>query len=576
MMWWVKDPDRLKREVAGIDALCEQEPWLSAAMPRLLKGLKFAFDFDVTVNGETFPFTLEYPAFFPETPPLVIPRDGRRLSDHQYGAGGELCLEFRSDNWDPSVSGTMMIASTHRLLAGERAADDGQAIVPSAHHASLGQQLRGWHCRFLLTRAFFAYADTLAVGGYCDGTVIEIAAPKKTWTAYVAGLGPADAPHWRETGIPDRGGKGEPAILLRVASLADIPATPDQTALDELTARARGMDALPSADDNSVFRFTVIADGYSARMFYSFPSDGGREVISYRTVDLTGDVGGRLLESYGVLAQKKVGIVGCGSLGSKIATSLARSGVAAFVLVDDDILKPGNLVRHELDAGSLGAHKVEGLEARLKAVAAGVTVSARRVALGGQESSGSAASVLDELAACDLLIDATGDPQAFNYVAAVARNAVRPMVWAEVYAGGIGGFVARLRPEVEPPPHAARRQYLAWCREQRVPWHGHDHDYGARGTDEHPLIADDADVAVIAAHASRMAVDLLARPNATAFPHSAYVIGLSKEWIFGEPFDTRPVDFVADGEWRGQVLPERTVEALDFMSSLFEHGEHAD
>jgi sulfur-carrier protein adenylyltransferase/sulfurtransferase len=149
------------------------------------------------------------------------------------------------------------------------------------------------------------------------------------------------------------------------------------------------------------------------------------------------------------------------------------------------------------------------------------------------------------------------------------------MVWAEVYAGGIGGFIARLRPEVEPPPHAARRQYLAWCREQRVPWDGHDHDYGTRGRDEHLLIADDADVAVIAAHASRMAVDLLARPNATAFPHSAYVIGLSKDWIFGEPFDTRPVDFVADGEWR-QVLPERAVEALDFMSSLFEHGEHAD
>jgi sulfur-carrier protein adenylyltransferase/sulfurtransferase len=77
------------------------------------------------------------------------------------------------------------------------------------------------------------------------------------------------------------------------------------------------MDALPSADNNSVFRFTVIADAYSARMFYSFPNDGGREVISYRTVDLTNDVGGRLPESYGVLAQKKIGIVGCGSLGSK-------------------------------------------------------------------------------------------------------------------------------------------------------------------------------------------------------------------------------------------------------------------
>jgi hypothetical protein len=246
------------------------------------------------------------------------------------------------------------------------------------------------------------------------------------------------------------------------------------------------------------------------------------------------------------------------------------------MLVDDDIMKPGNLTRHELDANSLGFHKADALEAHLKAITAGIKVTVRRVALGGQESSGGTASVLDGLAACDLLIEATADPQAFNFVAAVARNALRPMVWAEVYAGGIGGFVARLRPEVEPPPHTARRQYLAWCREQGVPWRGHDQDYAARTTGEHSLVADDSDVPVIAAHASRMVIELLVRPEATAFPHPAYVIGLSKEWIFGEPFDTRPIDFVAEGKWGGQVSPERTVEAVDFMSSLFEQGEHAD
>lgn len=175
MMWWVKDPGRLKREVAGIDALREREPWLPMATPRLLKGLMFAFDFDVTLNAETIPFTLQYPAFFPETPPLVVPRHGQRLSDHQYGNGGELCLEFRSDNWDPSVTGVMMIESTHRLLSGERPAHDERAIMPSAHYTSPGQQLRGWHCRFLLTHAFLAYAQALPVGGYRGGTVIEVA-----------------------------------------------------------------------------------------------------------------------------------------------------------------------------------------------------------------------------------------------------------------------------------------------------------------------------------------------------------------------------------------------------------------
>jgi sulfur-carrier protein adenylyltransferase/sulfurtransferase len=320
----------------------------------------------------------------------------------------------------------------------------------------------------------------------------------------------------------------------------------------------------------------VIADARSAALFYSYPKDGGSYVIPYRSVYLVDDTGDRLPESYSVLALKKVGIVGCGALGSKIAASLARSGVCAFVLVDDDILKPGNLVRHELDVGGLGAHKADALEARLRAITAGIEVSVRRVLLGGQESSGSTASVLDELATCDLLIDATADPQAFNFVASVARNALRPMIWAEVYAGGLGGFVSRLRPGYEPPPHSARRQYWAWCRAQGAPWHGDDHDYGASGVAAETLIAGDSDVSVIAAHAARMAIDLLVRPENTIFPHSAYVIGLAAQWIFSEPFDTHPIDFVPDGEWTSQFSTERTQEAIAFMSSLLEAGKDED
>jgi sulfur-carrier protein adenylyltransferase/sulfurtransferase len=575
-MWWVKDPDRLKQEVAAVDALREQEAWLTAAAPHLFKGLKFAFEFDVTVNGETYPFGLRYPAFFPETPPEVVPRDGRRVSGHQYGDGGELCLEYRADNWDPSVTGAMMMASTYRLIAGERPAADERAVVPSAHRTTLGQRLRGSYCRFLLTPALLNYAAGLPAGSYRDGRVIETTAPNKIWTAYVAALGSAETPEWRESGIPVLAEKGEPCLLIRVDSLDHVPDLPDQDALDRLIADMRAPGTPAAANDSVLGQFVVIADAISARMVYSFPNpDGGRKVMPYLTVNFADDVGGRLPENYAVLAQKKVGIVGCGSLGSKIAASLARSGVSEFVLIDDDIMKPGNLLRHELDGGSLGLHKADGLETRLKALGIGVKVEARRVALGGQESSGSTASVLDQLAGCDLVIDATADPQAFNFVASVARNALLPVVWAEVYAGGIGGFVARLRPETEPPPHAARRQYAAWCRAQGVPWQGEDRDYGGRDAEDRPLVADDGDVGVIAGHASRMAIDVLVRPDASAFPHPAYVIGLSAEWVFSAPFDTRPVDFVAEGPW-ATATPARTDEAIEFMTSLFEQVDDED
>ena len=53
----------------------------------------------------------------------------------------------------------------------------------------------------------------------------------------------------------------------------------------------------------------------------------------------------RLDKEHEALAGRKVALVGCGSLGSKVAVMLARSGVGKFLLVDDDLFFPDNLVR---------------------------------------------------------------------------------------------------------------------------------------------------------------------------------------------------------------------------------------
>ena len=41
-------------------------------------------------------------------------------------------------------------------------------------------------------------------------------------------------------------------------------------------------------------------------------------------------------------------------MGSKLAASLARSGVRRFVLVEEDVLLPENLVRNDLDWRDVG------------------------------------------------------------------------------------------------------------------------------------------------------------------------------------------------------------------------------
>jgi hypothetical protein len=564
-MWWTKDPVRLQSEAADIEALAALNPWFTSVAKRVTHDLQFAIDFELLIEGASLPFTLMYPALFPATPPSVWPRDGRHYSGHQYGTGGELCLEHRADNWDPSITGAMMIESAYRLLSGERAGPGEIAAgVASAHETSLGQRLRGTLGRFLLTQELRAFAAALPTGTRFEGVVQDITGPNKTCTAFVSALEAQDDRSFRQPGIPTRSSDDNRGVMVRVPDVASIP-PPDHAALNALA----GISEDDAANDNHRSRFTVLADDRTANAYFSFRTDVGWLVIPYATIDLTGDVGDRLPPEYAALNGKKVGLVGCGSLGAKIAISLARAGVRAFVLVDDDILKPGNLVRHELDGTSLGAHKVDGVDARLRAIAPDMDITVRRILLGGQESAASTSTALDQLASCDLLIDATADPQAFNFVASAARAALRPMVFAEVYAGGIGGMVARTRPNIEPHPYAARREYLAWCHAQGVPWEGFDADYNTikKGL---PVIADDADVGVIAAHAARMALDTLLRPTASSFPHPAYVIGLKVAWIFTEPFDTRPVDFSTNDQWALPVSEGDAASAMAYVISLLE------
>ena len=68
---------------------------------------------------------------------------------------------------------------------------------------------------------------------------------------------------------------------------------------------------------------------------------------------------------------------------------------------------------------------------------------------------------MSALRACDVIIDAAADAHCFNFCAAVAKESLKPLVWGEVFAGGIGGLVARVRSGHEPEPQAARNQINA-------------------------------------------------------------------------------------------------------------------
>lgn len=561
MIWWLEKPARARAERESVAELAERVTWLRGVRWHLSNSAALAVDFEIEHDGDSIPLTMTYAEFHPNAPPIVAPRDGSRLSSHQYGTGGNLCLEYRADNWETTITGAKLIESARRLIAGERNADGPE--LPSAHAVSLGQSIRGSYFRFLLTLPIEDHLKAIE-----PGNALEVVFAEKyhseTCTVTIADIASvSDARAW-PAGIRETAKRGH---VIRLPQTTAMPAAAQESLanllgnLGFMTLREQVLAAAGEMD------LVLVSDTEIAH-FYAY--DGSQKRYFGRSRILKVADASRLPEDYAVLLGKNVGIVGCGSLGSKVAAMLVRAGVRRFTLVDDDVMFAANLVRHELGAAATGVHKVDAVRSRLIEIAGTVDVTVRRVALGGQESADSTDSVMSALRGCDVIIDATADPHCFNFCAAVAKESLKPFVWGEVFAGGIGGLVARVRSGHEPDPQTARNQINAWCNGHGVPAPLADFSapYTAPAETGAPLVADDAEVAIVAGHLARLATDVLVRPEDSNFPVPAYAIGLRTAWIFSQPFETWPIELAGSAPWKVEQDPASVAESLSLLREL--------
>lgn len=550
MTWFLTDVARLKSEREAIERFGIEHDWFTPLDWRLDDRFRLVLDADIVAGERTWPVYLQYPQLFPHTPPSVYPRgDNTRWASHQYGPGGELCLEFGPDNWTPDLSGVQQIESTRRLLLGENPAPGLRGTVASRHFETLGQELRSATTRFVQTRASAELLNSVPVGELRSGSVVS-SIHKEGVIHVLHTLKQNDGTVWRNADVPKQ--LAEECVereiaVIRLESNATLPPT---SGLKEFKANCATLGLITEHS------YAIILRGNETNFYFCW--DQSNSVIKFPVIPAQREER-RLGDAHQELHAKKVGLVGCGSLGSKLATMLSRTGVSKWVLADDDLLLPDNLVRNELDWRDVGAHKVQALARRLEFVNPGVEVSSWKARIGGQTSSASADAILDVLGSCDLIIDATANPDILNVLAAVAAAKRKPVVWAEVFGGGLGGIIGRCRPRLEPELQYMRRAIESWFADQNARPASTQRSYEA-GDEAVPLIADDADVSVIASHAARLAIDLLSR-QASAFPHSVYAIGLAAGSVFSEPFDTKPIDVGLPTEVSKPILTKEETTA---------------
>lgn len=553
--WFLRDPDRVKLERVGIENLSSSTDWLTGSAWLLNDDL--CLDAIIQAHGYDYEVRVSFPSLYPDVPPTVRPRNLQsRVSGHQYGgADGPLCLEWGPDNWHRDVTAVQMLESAYRLFSIENPLGQNRAekpaIAPSRHRLTMGQELRVERFRWYASEAFQRFIigqSKSSVGGF----KFSLRSVGDNWIIILHEATPIIGETWKDATIPDTlpGAKvsdldtgvwfktdlnsskiGKPEKLKDLQSLLSPQDSAKYLAADgtsPIVGLQRSISGVLISDQSDNLHLFIILSGDEAIPCCRVRSE--QTLTNSRFPDAI------------QLSDKTVGIVGLGSAGSKIATSLARMGVQKFYLVDHDVLLPENLQRNALDWQSVAQHKVDAVATAIRHVSPGVNVDVSRLHLTGQESNAAVSGAFDRLRRCDLVVDATACSKVFNLLAAIAQTASKTMVWLEIFGGGIGGLVARSRAGHDPSPQDMRMAYLQYCSE-----HSHANDqgtgtnYAVENSDGEVLSASDADVALIAHHAARFVVDCFTPPERSIFPYSMYLIGMRKEWVFEAPFATIPI-----------------------------------
>jgi adenylyltransferase/sulfurtransferase len=136
------------------------------------------------------------------------------------------------------------------------------------------------------------------------------------------------------------------------------------------------------------------------------------------------------------IARSHVGLVGCGATGAASASLLARAGVGTLTLIDRDFVESSNLQRQvlfdEADAAA-SLPKAEAARRKIALFNSEVTVHARIADL-------VPANIVELLAGCDLILDATDNFETRYLINDFAVQQGRP--W--IYAAAVGAYAATM------------------------------------------------------------------------------------------------------------------------------------
>ena len=143
------------------------------------------------------------------------------------------------------------------------------------------------------------------------------------------------------------------------------------------------------------------------------------------------------------IEDKKVTLLGLGSVGSAAAVQLVKAGVTNFILVDPDQLKIHNIIRHICGLNDLGRNKTDAVSERLKCINPEVNVQNIQ-----KDFVENFDSIKKLIRGSDLFVVSTDTPDSRNLANIAAVDLKIPTIFISLHERARTGTVIRIVPGI--------------------------------------------------------------------------------------------------------------------------------
>lgn len=398
-----------------------------------------SFKLDLLIKDHTYHFEIVFPRYFPFQPIIVKSLETKRLSKHQY-TDGSMCLKWGIDNWHENINIKNILDNLIELISIENPYGNDHGIAESGDQFSLTQEIQISGVSFIIDESDFSMfkkkkgrgtITTKVTGEYVLHFIKTIDNYKKHYSFR------------KNQTIHNYTYLKIDTTMDEFMSFGFNQYLPDMFDENDLCI-------VVSSDKRCILALHSLATEQEKERHLQQLNEDEREKMKNRTLAMiqwikpkyiNEEMEKRIQISPEAL-KKKIAIIGLGSIGSRVLMDLARAGFSNFLLCDDDIFMPNNIVRHELLSDSVGEYKIVELAKKIhKHINPKAKIELQLFALNGQQSTLHTQKLLDQISSSDLVIDCTANSNLIFSINEIVNQKDLNFISGSVISGGLGNIL---------------------------------------------------------------------------------------------------------------------------------------